>query len=121
MRLLNILIAEDDANLAMLWQRAFIAAGYSVYHTYTGTAAVEYLEKGLLPRVVLVDQLMPGLSGTDVLERLSQMANGDGVTTILITASPEVLPLDVDKRADIILQKPVSYRDLVALANRLSG
>jgi DNA-binding response OmpR family regulator len=117
---MDILIADDDLALAELWERAFLRAGFIVHVVHDGKAAIDYLGRNPLPSAVLVDQMMPGLKGTDVLAELLRIDTYQSVRTIMVTASPESVPPDIHDMVDIFLQKPVSYRDLVTLAQRMT-
>jgi DNA-binding response OmpR family regulator len=115
----DILIADDDLVLAELWDRGFKKAGFDVHLVHDGVAALDYLHKNPLPSAVLLDQMMPGLKGTDVLKELKNLEGSDSIRTILITAAPESVANEYREIVDIFLQKPVSYRDLVTLAKRI--
>jgi two-component system response regulator VicR len=115
-----VLIAEDDKNLANLWERAFRRAGFHVEVVYDGHSALERLQNGAtLPDMLVTDQMMPGMQGSRLLEILyTELDPERRVASMMLTAHPESVPVHIAGLTDIILHKPVSYSDLVELAGR---
>lgn len=117
--LLTLLMIEDDAKLADLTRR------YLERHNMVVTIVPDGkrgLKEALGGRsrydVVLLDVMLPGLSGTEVCQRLRQQSD---VPVIMITARGEeadrVLGLEIG--ADDYLPKPFSPRELVARIHAL--
>lgn len=62
----HILIIDDDIHIGSALQEILIQNGYKVSRAYSGTEAVMLL-KDTKPDLVLLDLMLPGLSGEDVL------------------------------------------------------
>ena len=67
----RILVVEDDNDINELLKRILMGAGYAVTQAYSGTEAVLLL-KNSLPDLVLLDLMLPGLSGGEVLKNLRE-------------------------------------------------
>lgn len=68
----KILVVEDEQTLAKVIGMKLEEEQYVVAHAYDGEQAYEALSKPDLPDLVLLDVLLPKLSGLDVLERLQK-------------------------------------------------
>jgi len=68
----KILVVEDEQTLAKVIGMKLEEEQYVVTHAYDGEQAYEALIKPELPDLVLLDVLLPKLSGLDVLERLQK-------------------------------------------------
>lgn len=110
---MRILLAEDDEKLNETLVYGLTQAGFIVDSCFDGTDALFYGEQNIYD-VILLDRMLPGLQGTDVLETLRLK----GITTpvILITAlgtlSDKVEGLDLG--ADDYLVKPFAQEELFA-------
>jgi CheY-like chemotaxis protein len=67
----KILLVDDSMILRMATERALARAGYVVITASDGAKAIE-LAKGDKPDVILLDMLLPGMSGPDVLMALKK-------------------------------------------------
>ncbi|OGR86915.1 MAG: hypothetical protein A3A86_06510 [Elusimicrobia bacterium RIFCSPLOWO2_01_FULL_60_11] len=66
---IDILIAEDDKDIAELMTAMLQKQGYSVKVTHNGAKAVQMIGKNS-PDLVILDIMMPGMSGTEVLLKI---------------------------------------------------
>src|SRR6187431_667930 len=105
-----ILLVEDDANDALLIQRAFQKAGLrnNLKLVRDGDQAVEYLsgqgnyenrDKFPLPFLVLLDLKMPGLDGFEVLDWIRRDPNLKRLLVVVLTSSN--LQTDVDRAYEL--------------------
>lgn len=67
----TILVAEDDTYLRDAYITILSAAGYTVISAENGKVALQHIKKAA-PDVLLLDMLMPVMSGLELLEHLSQ-------------------------------------------------
>jgi CheY-like chemotaxis protein len=118
---LRILIAEDDENLAHLWQSAFKRYGYDVDVVANGDLAIDWLVENPLPDVLIVDYHMPQRNGLDVIRTLHALDGGTAVTTVMATANHLVEQQLETEAIDILLLKPVGFHDMKTLVERVTG
>jgi DNA-binding response OmpR family regulator len=108
----QILLVEDATDLAKVVSRELKAAGYNVTHVADGESAL-VLEKEHHFQLVILDWMLPGIDGLDVLRELRIHSS---VSVLMLTARDaeidRVLGLEVG--ADDYLTKPFSMRELVA-------
>lgn len=86
-----VLIVEDDDALRIALDQLFSDAGYSVAVAANGVDAVEWLEHDV-PRAVVLDLLMPGIVGQELLEELRATPELSAVPVAVISGSPELAP-----------------------------
>lgn len=109
----RILVVDDDAKLRDLVREFLEEHGLSVESVPSGEIALQLL-LGTTFDCVLLDLMMPGIDGLEVLRRLRQ--RGDRVPVIMLTAKGDetdrVVGLEVG--ADDYVPKPFGPRELVA-------
>ena len=79
----TILIIDDDAAIGNLEQEVLRRAGYAVLRAYSGTEALLLL-KDSRPDLILLDLMLPGLSGEELLPKLR------GIPVIVVSAKAAV-------------------------------
>ncbi len=111
-KLLKILIIEDDVNIARLIELELGYEGYQVAVAHEGNQGLE-LFKNDQPDLVLLDVMLPGLDGVEVCKRLRQMSK---VPVIMLTAKDGVgdRVVGLDSGADDYLTKPFATEELLA-------
>lgn len=97
MVLKTILIIDDDIHVGDVIEEMLRKEGYLVLRAYSGTEAILLLEK-LQPDLILLDLMLPGLQGEEVLERILD------IPVIILSAK-----LDIDHKADLLLEGAVDY------------
>lgn len=105
----QILIVDDDLPVGALLEETLRREGYGVCRAYSGTEALLALQTAK-PDLVLLDLMLPGLSGEEVLPQLQ------GVPVIVVSAKA-----DLDSKVELLLggavdyvTKPFSLRELLA-------
>lgn len=105
----HVLVIDDDIHIGDLLQDALEGEGYQVTRAYSGTEALLSLDRER-PDLALLDLMLPGLSGEDVLPRLA------GIPVIVVSARA-----DIDSKTALLLggaadyvTKPFSLRELLA-------
>ncbi|MGE6695249.1 MULTISPECIES: response regulator transcription factor [Sphingomonadaceae] len=116
---MHILLAEDDIDTAVFVQRGLIQLGHVVTQVTNGEDALRLAAKDGFEAIVL-DRMMPGMEGLDVLRQLR--AASISVPVIVLTAkggiSDRVSGLDAG--ADDYLVKPFAMAELVARLNAVT-
>ncbi|MFB6142563.1 MAG: HalX domain-containing protein [Halorientalis sp.] len=103
----HVLIVDDEPELGDLYAE-WLSGVYSVTAVYDGEVALEAIERGPTPDVVLLDRLMSDISGDEVLERLHEAVD---TRVAMITGVPPDFDI-VDLPYDEYVVKPVSKADL---------
>ena len=86
----TIYIAEDNPILLQGLDRALSASGYQVATASSGEAVLELLDQAEnLPDLLLLDVMMPGISGFDVLRMLQAHPGSRGLPVVMITAATD--------------------------------
>jgi diguanylate cyclase (GGDEF)-like protein len=112
---LKVLIADDDLLLAQVLGGVLTTAGYEVLTASNGLEAWEILQREHV-RMLLVDWMMPGLDGPELIRRI-RAAEGPGYTYIvLLTAmhGQEDLVAGLRSGADDYVTKPFRQEELLA-------
>ena len=108
----TILIVEDDQNINNILVLTFQKEGYRVLSALDG---VRGLELGLNehPDIILLDVMLPGLDGYEVLKKLREKSQ---VPVIMLTARDDEVDtvLGLELGADDYITKPYSNRELTA-------
>ncbi len=118
----SILVADDDPDIRDLVVFKLEQAGFAVRAVADGSAALTALED-LTPDLVVLDVMMPGLSGLDVLRQIRTMDRLDGVKVLLLTARARDTDVDdgYNTGADDYVTKPFSPRELLHRVNSMLG
>jgi len=112
-----LLLVEDDLDLREALGEILAGEGYDVVTTGDGLEALRHLQGGLEPSLILLDLILPGMNGWELLEH----ARGDrtlaGIPVVLMTASTEdAVPFP---RAAACLIKPFDVDELIHLVGEL--
>lgn len=109
----NILLVEDEVKLARFVELELSSEGYNIKVAHDGIAGLT-LARELSPDLVILDWMLPGLSGLEICRRLR--ATGISVPVILLTAKDEVNDrvAGLDAGADDYVVKPFSIEELLA-------
>lgn len=113
---MKILIAEDDAMSRRLLRGTLEKAGYEVIAVENGPKAVEVLQDPDGPRLALLDWVMPGLNGPDVVRTVRGRREQRYVHMILLTSrqAKEDIVAGLESGADDYLTKPFDPSELKA-------
>lgn len=84
----SILLADDDLTLAEMYEERLKSEGALVSVARNGREAIEMIEENK-PDIVLLDIMMPEVSGFEVLEYMQQNESLKGIPTIVLTALVE--------------------------------
>lgn len=111
----RVLVVDDDPDIRLVLTTTFTLAGFSVSEAGNGTEAVAKALKGETD-AMLLDVLMPEVSGIDVLERLRSDARTEHLPVLVVSALTgidEVLA-GLQAGADDYIRKPFSPDEVVA-------
>ena len=115
----KVLIVDDEPNIVISLEFLMDQAGYAVAVARTGEEALAQI-RDFLPDVVLLDVMLPGVNGFDILQRVRQNPAWQQVAIIMLTAKGR--DVEVAKGlalgATAYITKPFSTRDLLAEVRR---
>ena len=108
----RVLIVDDDAALAEMLGIVLRGEGFDVSFVHDGTSAVDAFHR-VKPDVVLLDLMLPGMSGIDVCR---QIRAESGVPIVMLTARSDTVDvvLGLEVGADDYVVKPFKPKELVA-------
>ena len=115
---MRILFAEDDRDLSRAVKALLEHAGYSVDVVYNGNDALEYAEGGNYDGMIL-DWMMPGQSGVQVLEKLRRQLVATPCLMLTARDAVEDRVTGLDAGADDYLAKPFATSELLARVRAL--
>lgn len=93
----TILIIDDDIHIGNALEETLTNEGYRVSRAYSGTEAIFVLSQ-TRPDLVLLDLMLPGLSGEEVLPHIKE------IPVIVLSAKT-----DIDNKVDLLLDGAVDY------------
>jgi DNA-binding response OmpR family regulator len=108
-----ILVIEDDPRIQRVLHRQFTAEGYEVHIEGEGPAGLAAVKR-MKPATVVLDLMLPGLSGRAICKEIKQWSRDTPV--IVLSAISEVADkvLLLESGADDYVTKPFSPRELLA-------
>lgn len=111
----HILIVDDESAIRDMLRMSLESHGFKVSEAHNATQAQTEIEKDR-PSLLLLDWMMPGLSGIELAKRIAGDDANNDIGIIMVTAKDEeehqIQALDIG--ADDYITKPFSTRELVA-------
>jgi two-component system phosphate regulon response regulator PhoB len=113
----TVLVVEDDPSIRALVADLLVGEGYAVLQAADGRQGLRMAQEHA-PSVIMVDQMLPGLTGLEVLEQLHAQRTTRHIPVILVSGLPRSLA--ADHRADRVLAKPFDIDALLAHVENLA-
>ncbi len=111
--MLNVLIADDDGPTRMLLRAAVKQWKYDVIEAHDGEEVWEIMQLPDAPRLLILDWMMPKLSGLEVAQRIRQKSSFHPYIILLTQASgTENVIKGLEAGADEFLSKPFNMAEL---------
>ncbi len=116
----NILIVEDERDLQRVLSYNFKSAGFDVVSALNGETALRAVKEETFDLVIL-DLMLPDMSGTEVCKRLKQSPQTANIPVIMVTAKGEEVDRVVgfELGVDDYVVKPFSVRELILRARAI--
>ena len=118
----KILIADDEPNIVVSLEFLMKQSGYDVRVATNGEDALRAVQE-FVPDLILLDVMMPRLSGYDVCQKVRENPAWAGVKIIMLSAKGR--DVEVNKGlavgADAYVTKPFSTKDLIATVREMLG
>jgi DNA-binding response OmpR family regulator len=118
----RILIAEDEPNIALSLEFLLKEAGYEVAVARDGSEALR-LAEALRPDLLVLDIMLPEVSGFDVCRRIRAEAKLAGTRILVLTARGQAADAEriVAAGAHAYMIKPFATKELVRIVGELLG
>jgi len=109
----TILLAEDNSDTRDAIAQVLVVEGYTVVTAVHGRQALEHLQGGLRPALILLDLMMPVMDGWEFRRmQLSEPALA-AIPVVLISAHDEVARAGDTLRAAGVVRKPVDIEEML--------
>ena len=117
----TVVIVEDEPDAAEMFAEMMRVSGYRVIKIYRSTSAIDTISSEK-PDVVILDVMMPDVSGLDILRTMRESLDLAKTPVILVSAKsmPSDIKIGMDAGASHYLTKPVSFLDLKNAVNNLA-
>ena len=106
----SALVVEDDYDTVNAVVAVLERLGLDVVTAGNGEEAIRQLDGGLRPQLMLIDLMLPKVSGWDLLQFLREQPELSQIPTVVITGFPRE---NLRVTADVVLHKPVDYDRLI--------
>jgi CheY-like chemotaxis protein len=115
----TILVVEDEPLIAMALEAALEDAGYRVATAANGRQGLERLAAAPRPALVLLDMMMPVMSGPAMLAAMAADPDLGGVPVIILSSLPEEAVRVRAKGVADILRKPYTVGEVLGAITRV--
>jgi CheY-like chemotaxis protein len=110
-----VLLVDDDADTREAIAFYLRSQGYDVMTATGGAEALLRLEAGLDPCVLIVEALMPGMSGWDLLKRMRGAPSLAGIPAVMLSGYPEQAGLALRLGVRAYITKPPDVDTIAAV------
>lgn len=109
-----VLVADDDLDICELLDMKLRQSNYQVHTALDGLQALEMI-RSIRPHLVILDIMMPFMSGMDVLRQMRSEPEIADIPVILMTAKRQEKDVDSGFALGVIdyITKPFNLRDLI--------
>ena len=116
---MNILVVEDERNLADAICHILEQEGYNAEAAYDGKTGLAYAESGLYDAAIL-DVMLPGMDGFSIVRTLRQAQNDLPIMMLTAKTSTQDKVEGLDRGADDYMTKPFEAPELLARVRALT-
>ncbi len=117
----NILLVDDEPGMLRYIRTLLEVDNYKVETASTGEEALERVQKGLRPDLVLLDLLMPGIDGLETLEQLRKLHPGIKVVMLSCVSDTRKVVQAIRLGAHDYLTKPFQKSELDTVIDQCLG
>jgi CheY-like chemotaxis protein len=115
---MHILIIDDDNDVREIVATVLATEGHEVSAAIDGVAAIDQLQRGARPSLILLDMMMPRLDGEGFMRSLRADPSLADIPVVILTAHPAARTKASELGAAGCLRKPVELDDLLAAVDR---
>ena len=112
----RILLIEDEVDLVQVLKYQLAKEGFDVTSAYNGTDGLQKVKENPKPDVILLDLMLPDMSGKDICRTIKNNPDSAHIPVIMVTARGEEIDrvIGFELGADDYVVKPFSTRELVS-------
>lgn len=116
-----VLVVDDSPTMVMSLKTTLLMRGFEVETAGNGREALDKLQAGLKPNLILTDINMPVMGGMDLIRNVRALPALKFVPILTLTTESETGKRDEGKRAGATgwLVKPLSGNDLIAVIKKV--
>jgi DNA-binding response OmpR family regulator len=118
----TVLIIEDEGDAAELFAEMMRVSGFRVLKVSNSAPAIDLIatEK---PDLIILDIMMPGISGLDILHHMYHDPSLTNIPVVVVSAkgTPADIKRGLEAGAKIYLTKPVGFQELKEAVTRILG
>lgn len=109
----KIVVVEDEPDTAEMFAEMMRLSGFTVLKSFGGKPAMALIAKEK-PDAVVLDVMMPDISGLEVLHFMRRDPSLTGIPVVVVSAKglPSDIRTGLDAGASVYLTKPVAYLEL---------
>jgi CheY-like chemotaxis protein len=111
----TVLVVDDEPDIRFLLRVTLELAGYGVVEAAHGKAALDQVRRSP-PRLVVTDQMMPVMNGSELIERLRADGGTKAIPIVMISGTRVA-----QAGADAVLRKPFDPSELIVVVDGLTG
>lgn len=116
----HVLLIEDEPNIAEAIRFILSRDGWRVSHEADGSAALERVRKDR-PDLVILDHMLPGMSGLDILSALRADPETVALPVMMLTARGRDREMAEQAGANRFMSKPFSNAEILAEVRSMMG
>lgn len=117
----TILVVDDSVTMVMSLKTTLTMSGFEVETANNGQAALDKLNSGIKPNLILTDVNMPVMGGMELIGKVRSMPSFRFIPILTLTTESEAGKRDEGKRAGATgwLVKPINGNDLIAVIRKV--
>lgn len=118
----TILICDDDTFISKMYAYKFELEGFKVFVVNTGDVVIENIKK-IRPDIVILDLMMPNMTGFEVLQKLQEDPDETLRLIPIITSTNLAQQTDIDlvrklNAAEFVVKSEITPSDLLAVVQK---
>ena len=119
----RILVADDEPHIRRILVTLLEVAGFQVDQAEDGTQALDFLVGDTSFQIALLDIMMPGYTGLEILQKVRALPHRKGLPMVILTAKGQDADRETAFRlgASDFVTKPFSPKKLLVRIDQLLG
>jgi CheY-like chemotaxis protein len=114
----EIMVVDDDFGIREALSELLRDEGYNVFGAENGREAVDHLQSGAVPNLIIIDLVMPVMDGREFCGALSQDPELAGIPVVVISADLRLGERVGELEAAAYMTKPINVRALLDTVER---